>query len=194
MVVVFVGLSVRCYYRLNRGIWCSVCPEHSLSAVAPSLPIIQPNLHKTINKVAQVCRQTLNKLLRNLMLEVSTYTDLFGQFRLLREPPTQIYLIGQFHLMWELTTQRYINSFILRKTINLLNRVFHILCHGCCSCPLYNLCYININFATPPPLMKHSLCLFDIRFTNRSQVSCLNCKESLWKVIISNSLYTEIQT
>ena len=61
MVVVFVGLSVRCYYRLNRGIWCIVWPEHSLKAVeqsdvAPSLPIIQPSLHKTINKLAQVCR------------------------------------------------------------------------------------------------------------------------------------------
>jgi hypothetical protein len=37
------------------------------------------------------------------------------------------------------------------------------------------------------------LCLFEIRFTNRSQVSCLNCKESLWKVIIPNYLYATQQ-
>ena len=38
--------------------------------------------------------------------------------------------------------------------------------------------------------MEHSLCLFEIPFNNRSQVSCLNCKERLWKVVIPSSLYT----
>jgi hypothetical protein len=82
------------------------------------------------------------------------YADLFGQFHPLWEFPTQIFLFGQLHLMWELSTQRYINSFILCKKLNWLYRVFHILSHGCCSCPLQNMCYININL----PIMEHSLC------------------------------------
>ena len=99
-------------------------------------------------------------VLRFMLTQIYAYSNLFGQFRLLRESHTQIFLFGQFHLMWELSTQRYINRFILHKTLIWLYRVFYILFHGCCSCPLYNLCYININPPPGPFPLWNTVCVF----------------------------------